>query len=79
VHRADGSGTTGIFTGYLSSVSASWSAKAVHDLTVNWPTGIGAVGSQNVLRDVLIVRAVVIFGRLVLRGTRSLEMPRTST
>ena len=52
VHRADGSGTTSIFTSYLSSVSASWSAKAGHDLTVNWPTGIGAVGSQNVLRGV---------------------------
>lgn len=52
IHRADGSGTTSIFTSYLSSVSASWSAKAGHDLTVNWPTGTGAVGSQNVLRDV---------------------------
>ena len=52
VHRADGSGTTSIFTSYLSGVSASWSAKAGHDLAVNWPTGIGAVGSQNVLRDV---------------------------
>ena len=52
VHRADGSGTTSIFTSYLSSVSASWAAKAGHDLAVNWPTGIGAVGSQNVLRDV---------------------------
>jgi phosphate transport system substrate-binding protein len=52
VHRADGSGTTSIFTSYLSSVSASWSAKAGHDLTVNWPTGIGAGGSQNVLRGV---------------------------
>jgi phosphate transport system substrate-binding protein len=52
VHRADGSGTTSIFTSYLSSVSASWSGKAGHDLTVNWPTGTGAVGSQNVLHDV---------------------------
>ncbi len=52
VHRADGSGTTSIFTSYLSSVSASWAAKAGHDLAVNWPTGIGAVGSQNVLRGV---------------------------
>jgi phosphate transport system substrate-binding protein len=52
VHRADGSGTTSIFTSYLSSVSASWSSKAGHDLAVNWPTGTGAVGSQNVLRGV---------------------------
>jgi phosphate transport system substrate-binding protein len=52
VHRADGSGTTSIFTSYLSSVSPTWSAKVGHGLDVNWPTGIGGVGSQNVLRDV---------------------------
>lgn len=52
VHRADGSGTTSIFTAYLTAVSASWSAKAGHGLAVNWPIGAGAVGSQNVLRDV---------------------------
>ena len=52
VHRADGSGTTSIFTNFLSSVSPSWSAKVGHGLDVNWPTGIGGLGSQNVLRDV---------------------------
>ncbi len=52
VHRADGSGTTSIFTSYLSAVSAGWSAKFGHDLVVNWPIGIGAAGSQNVLRGV---------------------------
>jgi phosphate transport system substrate-binding protein len=52
VHRADGSGTTSIFTSYLSAVSPGWSAKFGHDLVVNWPIGIGASGSQNVLRDV---------------------------
>ena len=52
VHRADGSGTTSIFTSYLSSVSPSWSAKVGHGLDVNWPTGIGGLGDQNVLRDV---------------------------
>lgn len=52
VHRADGSGTTSIFTSYLSSVSPSWSAKIGHGLDVNWPSGIGGLGSQNVLRDV---------------------------
>ena len=52
VHRADGSGTTSIFTSYLSAVSPGWAAKFGHDLAVNWPIGIGAAGSQNVLRDV---------------------------
>jgi phosphate transport system substrate-binding protein len=52
VHRADGSGTTSIFTSYLSSVSPAWSSKIGHGLDVNWPSGIGGLGSQNVLRDV---------------------------
>jgi phosphate transport system substrate-binding protein len=52
VHRSDGSGTTSIFTSYLSAVSPGWSEKFGHDLAVNWPIGIGAAGSQNVLRDV---------------------------
>jgi hypothetical protein len=35
-----------------AAVSAIWLARAGHGLAVSWPTGIGAVGSQNVLRDV---------------------------
>ena len=49
VHRSDGSGTTSIFTNYLSSVSPGWSAKAGHGLSVNWPVGLGGNGSQTVL------------------------------
>src|ERR1019366_9887620 len=37
VHRSDGSGTTQIFTNYLSAVSATWKTKAGQGLTVNWP------------------------------------------
>lgn len=48
VHRADGSGTTGIFTSYLAKVSPEWS-KIGHGLTVNWPVGIAQKGSDGVL------------------------------
>src|SRR5947207_10549300 len=48
VHRSDGSGTTGIFTHYLSAVSSDWSSKVGAGTTVNWPTGVGGKGSAGV-------------------------------
>jgi phosphate transport system substrate-binding protein len=48
VHRSDGSGTTGIFTHYLSAVSPDWSSKVGAATTVNWPTGVGGKGSAGV-------------------------------
>ena len=49
IHRSDGSGTTNIFTSYLSKVSQDWSWKAGHGLAVTWPIGLGAEGSKGVL------------------------------
>ena len=49
VHRSDGSGTTNIFTSYLSKVSHDWSWKSGHGLSVTWPIGLGAEGSKGVL------------------------------
>ncbi len=48
VHRSDGSGTTNIFTTYLSTVSPEWSKKVGHSTSVNWPTGIGGKGNPGV-------------------------------
>ena len=48
VHRSDGSGTTGIFTHYLSAVSPDWQSKVGAATTVNWPTGVGGKGSAGV-------------------------------
>ena len=48
VHRADGSGTTYIFTDFLSTVSPDWKAKAGKSTAVSWPTGIGAKGTDGV-------------------------------
>jgi phosphate transport system substrate-binding protein len=47
-HRSDGSGTTNIFTIYLSNVSAEWSKKVGKGISVNWPTGVGGKGSEGV-------------------------------
>jgi phosphate transport system substrate-binding protein len=48
VHRSDGSGTTGIFTHYLSAVSPDWSSKVGAATTVNWPVGVGGKGNAGV-------------------------------
>jgi phosphate transport system substrate-binding protein len=49
VHRFEGSGTTSIFTSYLSKVSPDWSRKAGSGLAVQWPVGIAQQGSTGVL------------------------------
>ena len=48
VHRSDGSGTTFIFTNYLSKVSASWKDEVGNSTAVQWPTGIGGKGNEGV-------------------------------
>jgi phosphate transport system substrate-binding protein len=48
VHRSDGSGTTFIFTSFLSEVSKAWSDKVGHNTSVEWPTGIGGKGNEGV-------------------------------
>lgn len=48
VHRSDGSGTTFIFTDYLSKVSPEWKDKVGMGTSVNWPVGLGGKGSEGV-------------------------------
>ena len=48
VRRADGSGTTFIFTNYLSKVNAEWKAKVGEGTAVNWPIGAGGKGNEGV-------------------------------
>ncbi len=48
VHRSDGSGTTFIFTNYLSKVSATWKSSVGEDASVSWKTGTGGKGNEGV-------------------------------
>jgi phosphate transport system substrate-binding protein len=48
VRRADGSGTSFIFTNYLSKVNAEWKAKVGEGASLNWPTGAGGKGNEGV-------------------------------
>jgi len=46
VHRSDGSGTTFVWTDYLSKLSEEWRAKVGTGLSVHWPVGVGAPGNK---------------------------------
>ena len=48
VHRSDGSGTTFIFTNYLTKVSPEWKDKIGNDASVAWPVGVGGKGNEGV-------------------------------
>ena len=48
VYRSDGSGTTYIFTDYLSKVSSDWASKVGKNTSVKWPTGIGQKGNEGI-------------------------------
>jgi phosphate transport system substrate-binding protein len=52
VHRSDGSGTTFIFTNYLSKVSADWKSKVGNNTSVEWTVGLGAKGNEGVANNV---------------------------
>lgn len=52
VHRADGSGTTYIFSDYLATVSSSWLSKIGRGQALNWPVGLGGKGSEGVTGQV---------------------------
>jgi len=47
-HRSDGSGTTNIFTTYLSKVSPDWNTKVGKGSSINWPAGLGGKGNEGV-------------------------------
>jgi phosphate transport system substrate-binding protein len=48
VHRSDGSGTSFVFTDYLSKINTEWSTKVGRKTMVDWPTGLGAKGNEGV-------------------------------
>jgi phosphate transport system substrate-binding protein len=48
VHRSDGSGTSYVWTDYLSKVSQEWETKVGRNTSVNWPVGLGGKGNEGV-------------------------------
>lgn len=65
VHRSDGSGTTYIWTDYLSAISTEWATTVGRGKSVNWPTGIGAKGNEGVTQQVKQVEGAIGYVELV--------------
>ena len=65
VHRSDGSGTTYIWVDYLSKVSPEWKKRVGVAGSVNWPTGVGAKGNENVSSQVVQVPNAVGYVELI--------------
>ena len=59
VHRSDGSGTTFIFTNYLSKVSPDWKTKVGEEASVSWPAGVGGKGNEGVASYVKQIKGAI--------------------
>lgn len=59
VRRSDGSGTTFIFTNYLSRVSEDWKTKVGENSAVNWPAGVGGKGNEGVANYVTRIKGAI--------------------
>ena len=59
VHRSDGSGTTFIWSNYLSKVSPEWKSKVGEGTSVAWPVGVGGKGNEGVASYVLRVKGAI--------------------
>ncbi len=65
VHRSDGSGTTYVFTDYLSKVSAEWREKVGYATSVSWPAGLGGKGNEGVTQQVRQVEGAIGYVELI--------------
>ena len=59
VHRSDGSGTTGVFTKHLSTISPEWKTKVGDGKTVQWPVGVGAKGNEGITAQIQQTKGAV--------------------
>jgi phosphate transport system substrate-binding protein len=65
VHRSDGSGTSFIWTDYLSKVSPEWDKKVGKGTSVNWPVGLGGKGNEGVAGQVKQTRNSIGYVELI--------------
>ncbi len=74
-HRSDGSGTTSIFTNYLSSVSPDWKSKVGAGDTVQWPTGQGGEKNPGVAAIVQQTEGAIGYVELIYALSNKLPVP----
>ena len=72
VHRSDGSGTTNIFTSYLSAVSPGWKSQVSAGTDVKWPVGLGGKGSEGVSGQVSQTKGSIGYVELAYAKTNHL-------
>jgi len=65
VHRSDGSGTTYVFTDYLTKYSREWKDKVGYATSVNWPVGLGGKGNEGVTQQVKQVEGAIGYVELI--------------
>ena len=65
VHRSDGSGTSYIFTDYLSKVSPTWKSKVGNATSVEWPVGLGGKGNDGVTQQVKSTEGAIGYVELI--------------
>jgi phosphate transport system substrate-binding protein len=65
VHRSDGSGTTFIFTDYLSKISPQWKGKVGKATSVEWPVGLGGKGNEGVTQQVKQTEGAIGYVELI--------------
>jgi phosphate transport system substrate-binding protein len=65
VHRSDGSGTTYIFTDYLSKVSPEWNSSVGKGTSVKWPVGLGGKGNEGIAGTVRQIEGAIGYVELI--------------
>jgi phosphate transport system substrate-binding protein len=76
VHRSDGSGTSYIFTDYLSNVSKDWETHVGRNTSVRWPVGLGAKGNEGVAGQVKQLPGTIGYVELAYAHQNKLQTAR---
>lgn len=72
VHRSDGSGTSFVFTDYLSKISPDWKSQVGANNAVSWPTGLGGRGNEGVTQQVRQLEGSIGYVELVYAASNNL-------
>lgn len=75
VHRSDASGTTFIFTDYLSRISETWRTRVGRGTSVNWPTGLGGRGNEGVTAMVRQTPGAIGYVEFIFARANNLPTP----
>jgi phosphate transport system substrate-binding protein len=76
VHRSDGSGTSFIFTDFLSKVAPDWKSRVGSATSVNWPTGLGGKGNEGVTQQVKSTAGAIGYVELIYAISNQLPYAR---